>query len=188
MTCRDHIQNLRHQTYELELTKRSTQHLIKSEEHTNLALTRRRLTLETDQLKLYHRLKNLTGQYTNLIKRNQINERTISINLIHHDDQQSKITAMEIILQQMIDLNNNLERILEENRSIRNNEREKLHSIKQISFQKRKQILTHTKRLHTLSIDERHLTDKTLRTTREIIRLNHLLHHSHHTENVGEDF
>ena len=92
---------------------------------------------------------------------------------------------MEIILQQMIDLNNNLERILGENRSIRNNEREKLHSIKQISFQKRKQLLTHTKRLYILSIDERHLTGKTLRTTREIIRLNNILHHSQHTENVG---
>ncbi len=188
MTCRDHIQNLRHQTHELELTKRSTQHLLKSEEHTNLTLNHRRLILETNQLKLHHRLKNLTGQLTNLIKRNQTNERTISINLIHHEDQQSKITAMEITLKKMIDLNNNLEIILQENRFIRNNERDKLRSIKQISFQKRKQLLTHTKRLHILSLNEHHLADKTIRNTLEILRLNTILHHSHHSENVGKYF
>jgi hypothetical protein len=158
--------------------------MLKSEEHTNFTLERKRLMLENNQLKLHDRVRNLTTKLTNLIQRNQTNEHIISINFIHIENQQYKITKMDIALKKMIHLNNNLEKILEENRLIRINEQEKLHSIKQILFQKRKQLITHTKRLHILSLDEHHLINKTIRNSLEILRLNNIFHNSNTTEKV----
>ncbi|CAF4637322.1 unnamed protein product, partial [Rotaria sp. Silwood2] len=89
---------------------------------------------------------------------------------------------MKISLKKMIHLNNNLEKILQENRFIRINEQEKLRSIKQISFQKRKQLITYTKRLHILSINEHHLIDKTIRNSFEIIRLKNIFHNLNNNE------
>jgi len=146
------------------------------------------LLLENNQLKFHNRIQNLTGQLTNLIKQNQTNEGIISINIIHLEDQQYKITTMKMVLKKMNHLNNNLEKILQENRLIRINEQEKLRSIKQISFQKRKQLITQTKRLHILSIDENHLINNTIRNSLEILRLNNIFYDSNNREKVSRLF
>jgi len=158
--------------------------MLKSEEHTNFTLERKQIMLENNQLKLHDHVRNLTTKLTNLIQRNQINEHTISLNLIHIENQQYKIIKMDIALKKIIHLNNNFEKILQENRLIRINEQEKLHSIKQISFQKRKQLITHTKRLHILSLDEHHLINKTIRNSLEIVRLNNIFHDFNNTKKV----
>jgi hypothetical protein len=188
LTCRDQIQNLQHQTHDLELAKRSTHRLLKSDEHTNSTLARKQTLLENNQLKLHHRIQNLTEQLTNITQQNQTKKRTMSLNILHLEDQQYKITKMKLVLKKMIHLNNNLEQCLRENRLIRINEQEKLRSIKQISFEKRKQIITHTKRLHIFSIDEHHFIDKIIRNSSEILRLNHLFHDSNKTEKVCRFF
>jgi len=146
------------------------------------------LLLENNQLKFHNRIQNLTGQLTNLIKQNQTNEGIISINIIHLEDQQYKITTMKMVLKKMNHLNNNLEKIPQENRLIRINEQEKLRSIKQISFQKRKQLITQTKRLHILSIDENHLINNTIRNSLEILRLNNIFYDSNNREKVSRLF
>lgn len=144
--------------------------------------------LEKYLLKLENHLENLTIQLTNLTRRNQINKRTLSMNMFHLDNQQNKITTITNALKKLIHLNNNFERILQENRFIRINEQEKLHSIKQISFQKRKQILTYTKRFHILSINENYFKNNTIRNSLEIIRLNKIFHDFNSTEKVEESF
>jgi hypothetical protein len=142
------------------------------------------LILENNQLKLQNQIQNLTTQLIDINQRNQINEHTISMNIIHLEKQQDKIRTMEIALKKMIHLNNNLEKILQENRFIRINEQEKLHLIKQISFQKRKELITYTKRLHILSINEHHLVNNTIRNSLEIHRLNHIFHDFNNTKKV----
>jgi hypothetical protein len=184
LTCRDQIQNLRHQTRKLELSKRHTHHFLKSEEHTNSLLERKRLLLEHSQQKLQDRIKNSTGKLTNIIKQKQTNEDIISLNIHQLEDQQYKITTMEIAIKKINHLNNNLENILQENRFLRINEQEKLRSIKQISFQQRKQLITHSKRLHVLSINEHHLITNTIRNLLEIIRLNNIFHNFNNIEKV----
>jgi hypothetical protein len=144
--------------------------------------------LKNNQLKFHNRVQNLTGQLTNLIKQNQTNEGIISINIIHLEDQQYKITTMKMVLKKMSHLNNNLEKILQENRLIRINEQEKLRAIKQISFQKRKQLITETKRLYILSIDENHLINNTIRNSLEIHRLNNIFYDSNNREKVSRLF
>ncbi|CAF0722070.1 unnamed protein product [Rotaria sp. Silwood1] len=182
MACRDQIQNLRHHIHELELIKRYTYHILKSEEHKNYTLERKRLLFKHNRLQFDNRFHNLNKQLTNIIKQNQKNEHIITINHIHLKNEQDKITAMKISLKKMIHLNNNLEKILQENRLIQKNEQEKLHSMKQISFQKRKQLITYTRRLHILSINEHQLIDKTIRNSFEIIRLNNICHNFNNTE------
>jgi hypothetical protein len=183
-TCRDQLQNLRHQTHDLHLEKRSAHHTLKSEEHTKMILERKRLMLEHNQLRLQDRIRHLTGQLTNINKQSQTNKRTMSMNIIRLKDQQYKINSIEVALKKLIHLNNNLEKISQEHRFIRINEREKLHSIKQISFEKRKQLVIHTKHLHTLSINKHRVLDNTIRTALEIITLNNILHESNNTEKV----
>lgn len=171
--------------HELELVKRYTQRHIQFEEHTNVALERQRSMLENNRTKLQHRLENLTEQATKLVHKTQTNERILSMNTIEHDRQQSKIKVLEITVKKLVDFNHHLEKLLQENRSIRRNEREKLHSIKQISFQKRKLLLTNRKRLHTLSIEQHHLVRQTVRNSFEIFRLNDLLHQTNDNETVN---
>jgi hypothetical protein len=140
--------------------------------------------LQHNQQKLHDRVDNLTEQLTDTLKQKQTNEHSISINLIHLKNHQYKITTMKIALKKMIHLNNNFEKILHENRFIRLNEQEKLHSIKQILFQKRKDFIKNTKHLHILSIDEHRLTNQTVRNSSEILRLNNIFHHFNSTEKV----
>ncbi|CAF4244538.1 unnamed protein product, partial [Rotaria sordida] len=182
MACHDQIKNLRHHIHELELIKRYTHHILKSEEHMNYTLERKQLMFKHNRLKLDNRIHNLTKQLIDIIKQNKKNEYIITINNNHLKDQQDKITIMKISLKKLIHLNNNLEKILQENQFIRINEQEKLHSIKQISFQNRKQLITYTKRLHLLSINEHHLINKTIRNSFEIIRLNNIFHNFNNTE------
>lgn len=184
MACRNRIEHLRHQVHDLELVKRYAQHQIQSEKHTNLSLEHQRTRLENSRLKFRHRLENLTEQTSKLLQKSHINERILSENAIDHEDQQSKLIALEITVKKLIDFNNELEKHLQQSRSVHRNEKEKLHSIKQISFEKRKQLLTHRKRLHSLSIDQHHFIQQTIRNTCEIVRLNNLLHHTNNTEQV----
>lgn len=184
MACRNRIQHLRYQVHDLELVKRYAQHQIQSEKHTNLSLERQRTGLENSRLKFHHRSENLTEQASKLLQKGHINERILSKNTIDHEDQRSKIIAMEIAVKKLIDFNNHLEKLLQQSRFVRRNEQEKLHSIKQISFEKRKQLLTHRKRLHTLSIDQHRFIQQTIRNTFEILRLNNLLHHTNNSEQV----
>ncbi|CAF5179090.1 unnamed protein product, partial [Rotaria magnacalcarata] len=178
----DTIQNLQHQTHEFEFMKRRENNIIKSEEHNNIRLERKQLMLRHNRLKLDNRIHYLTEQLNHIMKKNQTNEQIITINNIRLKDQQNKITTIKIALKKLIHLNNNFEKILRENRFIRIDEQEKLRSIKQISFRKRKQLITHRKRLHILSTNEHNLINKTIRNSFEIIRLNSIFHNINSTE------
>ncbi|CAF3856395.1 unnamed protein product [Rotaria magnacalcarata] len=178
----DKIQNLQHQTHEFEFMKRRENNIIKSEEHNNIRLERKQLMLRHNRLKLDNRIHYLTEQLNHIMKKNQTNEQIITINNIRLKDQQNKITTIKIALKKLIHLNNNFEKILRENRFIRIDEQEKLRSIKQISFRKRKQLITHRKRLHILSTNEHNLINKTIRNSFEIIRLNSIFHNINSTE------
>ena len=84
----------------------------------------------------------------------------------------------------MFHLNNNLKKILQKNQSLRLSEQEKLRSMKELSFRKQKQIITYTKHLDRLSINEHHLINKTIRYSLEILRFKKILHDLNNTEKV----
>ncbi|UJR26165.1 hypothetical protein I4U23_007509 [Adineta vaga] len=143
----------------------------------------RQLSLyQQNQRKLQGRVKNLTEQLVDTIKDNKKYEHLIQINLLQSENQQYKFTKMQLALKKITHVNNNLEKILQENRLIRSNEQAKLHSIKQVSFQKRKQLILHTKQLHILSIDKHRLTNNIIRNTLDTIRLNSIFHDFTNTE------
>ncbi|CAF4284829.1 unnamed protein product, partial [Rotaria sordida] len=119
MACHDQIKNLRHHIHELELIKRYTHHILKSEEHMNYTLERKQLMFKHNRLKLDNRIHNLTKQLIDIIKQNKKNEYIITINNNHLKDQQDKIIIMKISSKKLIHLNNNLEKILQENQFIR---------------------------------------------------------------------
>lgn len=184
MTCSNQIKNLQNQRHEFTFMKRYMYHTIKSEEHQNAVLEHKKLILKYNRLKLDHRLYHLEEQLENIVKKNQTNQYRIITHKIHLKFEQEKITKVQMALKKIIHLNNNFEKVLKENRFLQINEQEKLYSIKQISFQKRKQIITDRKRLHLLAINEHNLIDKTIRNSIEIVRLNHIFHNINNTEKV----
>jgi hypothetical protein len=178
------LQNLRYQSHELEKTRRQTRNSIKAEEHTHLALQRKRAVLEHTQTKLTDRLRSFTGQLTSVIKRGERDERTITVNAARLENEQDKTLAMEIVLKKTVHVNDGLQKMLKQHQLARAQEHNKLRSLKQISFRKRKEIVSRTKHLYRLSRQERRLTDDINRTCREIMGMNTVLHESNNAERV----
>ncbi|CAF0813750.1 unnamed protein product [Adineta ricciae] len=186
MIYREQITNLRQQSLKLTSHYLHLRHLVKSKKHTNSVLDRKCLSLEHNQRKLADRIRNLANRLTQTVEHNQQYEHLIQINLSHMEDQQYRTTKMQMSLKKIIHVNNNLEKILRENRLIRSSEQNKLHSMKQLSYQKHKQLIQHTKHLHILFIDQHRLTNNIIRNSLDIVRFNSICHEFINTEKYFE--
>lgn len=142
------------------------------------------MSLERQQSKLNDQIRRLLMQLFQWNNRVKTNEQKLSQNNQQINRQQSKIRSLELALTKLQHLNNNLEKILIENRAMQTNERENLRSIKQISFQKRKQLIVESKRLHNLSLAQHRINHRTLQNSLELIRLNKLNQTFHYKEKV----
>ena len=184
MNYREQITDLRQQSLKLTDHYLHLRHLVKSKKHTNSVLDRKCLSLEHNQRKLSDRIRNLANRLTQTVEHNQKYEHLIQINLSHMEDQQYRTTKMQMSLKKIIHVNNNLEKILRENRLIRSSEQNNLHSMKQLSYQKRKQLIQHTKHLHILFINQQRLTNNIIRNSLDIVRFNSICRDFINTEKV----
>ena len=176
---------LRSRSDQLSLAKRHAHQALKSEEHASHALERQQIMVEKHQDKLSNRVHQLTGQLSQSTEQNQIREESVSDFNTRRQEQQHRIIALNVASKKISELNDSLEKTLRQHRLIRMDEQEKLRSMKQTSFEKRRALIVHTKRLRSLSLREHYLVDETIRTSGELIRTHQLLYQSHQSEKVS---
>ena len=182
---RDQLQTLRSRSDQLAVAKHHAHQSLKSEEHANLTLEHQQIMLKKNQDKLFNRVHHLTGRLTLLVEENQNREESISEFNTRRQEQQHRIIALNVASKKIIELNDSLEKILRQHHFIRTDEQEKLRSMKQISFQKRRALIVHTKRLRSLSLREHFVVDETIRTSNELMRTDQIRHQSYQVEKVS---
>ena len=133
---------------------------------------------------LTDRVRYLTEHLTDVTNRNQAFEETISQNHLRLKDDGNKITSMETTVKKLGQYTHSLEKLLQEQRYLQVDEQEKLRSLKQASFEKRNELLLHTRQLRSLSLEEQRSMTDTIRTTLEINRMSLICHQSKHAEKV----